>query len=562
MRVFIILSLLVAGGFPTAAYAQACESLPFWQNTLRCKFFPTTTPPLPPPEPQSLSEIKDFTLVPLPFRNEDGEILRCVDGTRPAIYVDEANTNANNNHWVVTMQGGGSCNDADSCLAAYLTPSETAEMGTAMDIASKNMEGIHRSSSSNAFSNFNRIRIQKCSYDRYNGTTTQRSVNASVDSDINDNAIQGQLINDPAATNYDNRLPTILEGEQVSVDLFHHGYKIILHALDQLRDGLTYRTWEDDGLGNVDTVQHTLAPLKDANSILFAGHSGAAHGLMNSIDGFADSLSGWTRSDLQPFNADVRALFDAHLLPSIESEAAFNEHLPGDMYSHRTLCQAPCESGPPLHYTYDGMRYFSSGGIGNVGYFDGPYTQWDVPLDQSCRDAHPNNEWRCADRFHVLFNHISTAFFIREDFRDPGGQHNDNPAGPENHGHRLFWADASEQYCEDSEGSADCLPTLSNNDFRARVEEQAMRLISDFDTKSEQAISGGPTPTVYLWLPDCAEHAGAFADQQFRDVLLGSSALSQQSNMHDFLRDFVLDATTGVVQHWIDGERDVRSLCP
>lgn len=541
--------------------AWGCTADPFWQDTLRCKFFPNDTPPQPPTPPADIGDIKAFTRVDLDgIWPNDG--LRCVDGTVPIIYVDEA-VNGPSNNWVITMQGGGSCSGAQACLNAYIDPSEIAEMSSAFDPAMKNMEGIHRPIlAENTFAAANRIRIKKCGFDRYNGNATVEAVEATIASDVDGDGIQSELINRPALPSF----PSFQEGEDLMFDLFHHGRRMLDEVLVLLQDGLTYETWQNIG-GQVTAVQATLPPLRDADMILFAGHSAAAHGLMNSIDDLAADMAGWTRSDGTPFEGDTRALFDAHMIPSVESEAAFNEYLDGDLYDQLTLCQAPCESGPPLRYTYDGMAYYSSGGVAVgadvSGYFDGPYLDWQVDLDASCLDAHPGADaWRCADRFHVLFNHITTPFFLREDLLDPNGQHNNNPDGPEYGGHRLFWATPSSDYCQDPAATEPCAPTLSAPDFRARIEEQAERLINDFGSRSELAQAGLTVPTAYLWMPACAEHAGAFDNIQFFDLEIQSSSLALSLSMHDFLVDFMNDVPDGPVTAHIDRDGDRISVCP
>lgn len=563
MRTIIIcgmLTLVLSYAFGSSiSHAATCANDPFWQDTLRCQLFPTSqqTPPPKPRAPQAVDEIMDFTRVDLPWRNKDFEFVRCVDGTRPVIYVDKSVNGSDN--WLFTFQGGGSCNDGKSCLQAYLSENEVTEMGTAGSPAMKNMQGIHRRQPRNAFVEYNRVRIEKCAYDRYNGTTKANGASASVASDLNGNSVDNEAINAVGSAGFDPLTHTVQEGASLRFDLFHHGKKTVLHTLDELRNGMTYKTWIDDG--GVSQVQVSLPPLKNATKILFAGHSGGAHGLMHNIDDLVDYMGGWTRSDGAPFNADVRALFDAHLLPAMENEAAFSEHLGGDIYDHESLCRNDCKSGPPLHYTYDGMEYYSSGGVDVGDFYDGPYREWNVKLDASCLAAHPIDQWRCVDRFHVLFNHMTTPFFIREDFRDPNGQHNNNPGGPENHGHRLFWADPELRHCADDAATEPCQPVLSQAAFRVRVEEQAKQLELDFATRSELALGGGTIPTRYVWLPDCGEHSGAFDDHQFFNVRLDSNLQGTQTTMHDFMVDFMNPLVPGSYNARIDGDADTESIC-
>ena len=319
MRTLVVAGLVTAvttlGMWSQPVWSCAADT--FWRDTLRCQLFPADTPPPAPIDPATPADIKHFTRVDLPWRNQGFEVVRCVDGTRPVIYVDEAQSASN--RWVFTFQGGGSCASGQACLGTYLDLGERGEMSTARKPAMRNMPGIHTPDAVNGFRDYHRVRIEKCGYDRYNGNATVRGAAATVDSDLDGDGIQGEVINDPTGL-------AVQEGADLGFDLFHHGKKIMLHTLDELRDGLRYDTWVAAS-GGVTEVFATLPPLKDADAILFAGHSGGAHGLMNNIDSLADYMAGWTRTDGTPFDADVRALFDAHLLPTLESEAAFNEHL-------------------------------------------------------------------------------------------------------------------------------------------------------------------------------------------------------------------------------------------
>ena len=336
----------------------------------------------------------------------------------------------------------------------------------------------------------------------------------------------------------------------------------MLHALDQLLGGLNYETWVDQQ-GKVTSLKASLPPMHDARTILFAGHSGGANGLMHNIDSLVDYMADWSQNQGLRFNADVRALFDGQLLPSNENEAAFIDGQNKTLYDHQTSCDQnnDCEAGPPLRYTYNGEDYFSNFGVSGIEFFDGPYQEWDTELDSSCLAEHPTDKWRCADRFHVLYNHITTPFFVREDFRDPNGQHNNNPAGSRNGGHRLFWATPEVRHCSDSTATNPCFPVLSQADFRVRVEEQAKRFEEDFSTQSALAENMLPVPTVYLWLPDCASHSGAFDSQQFFNVTMVNDSKLEEITMHDFLVDFMRDVPSGGFDSRIDSDGDWRSIC-
>src|SRR5262245_18290532 len=169
---------------------------PYWQDTLRCAAFPTVPPQANlNTQPTTPSQVKPFTRV---FLNSNLDV-RCLDGTRPIIYVDKAVcTDAANctlgqpiesNKWIISMTGGGSCNahdsngdgvydDGQACLKNYADPNERDMSGTALEPPMKALTGINRPSPSlnSTFAAYNRALVEKCSYDRYNGRVAYEAV--------------------------------------------------------------------------------------------------------------------------------------------------------------------------------------------------------------------------------------------------------------------------------------------------------------------------------------------------------------------------------------------------
>jgi hypothetical protein len=251
---------------------------PYWQDTLRCAVSPTDPPQANlKTRPQNPSEVKDYTRV---FLNNNPAV-RCVDGTRPLMYVDKA-VGAPSNKWIFSMTGGGSCNardsdgdgvfdDAQECLDNYSEPKERGEMGTASQPPMKNLDGIHRPDAlqNPVFAGYNRVHVQKCSYDRYNGRVAYET-----------------------AGGYFHETDT--SGAAIDFNLYQQGYLIMEEALAALQSGLVYFTWtvsESGGLKRVNEVQDSLPPLTSAEMVLFIGHSGGAHGLFHNIDHLAASLA-------------------------------------------------------------------------------------------------------------------------------------------------------------------------------------------------------------------------------------------------------------------------------
>src|SRR5215212_11549450 len=158
------------------AQVNNCAS-PYWADTLRCRAFPGQ-----PPQPNfgsvpTAAQVKPFTRV---FLNADPAV-RCLDGTRPVMYVDKA-VGVDSNNWIISMTGGGSAaaldtnadgipDDAQHVADVYADPTERDEMGTAFKPPMKDFDGINEADPlrNYAFAAYNRVRVDKCSYDRFMG---------------------------------------------------------------------------------------------------------------------------------------------------------------------------------------------------------------------------------------------------------------------------------------------------------------------------------------------------------------------------------------------------------
>ncbi len=475
------------------------------QGTLRCAVSPADPPYLQPGGPIVPGDVKPFTRV---FLLAD-DAVRCFDGTVPTLYVDPAvdaaGTTIVSTKWLFSFTGGGSCAPIDSdgdgtvddltaCLHAYDT--QPNEMSSAATKPMKNLLGVHSADPvrNPVFAGYNRVQIDKCSFDRYNGRAVF-----------------------PALTG---------AGIATPFDVYQQGYPIITAALAELLPGLTYTTWKNNG-GGIRSGDETLPPLEDATTILFIGHSGGAHGLMHNIDRLAADLVALGVA------ADVRAAFDAHFIIAQETEAAFTGA--GQLYDHVWSGTSPAIDA----FTYDDS-YWAPGG--------GSYTQyatWEAQIDQSCLDAHvaSGDSHRCHDSVHVLLNHVATPFFIREDYRD---SNHSNPAED----HELAWGPAAE-YPAHCPGGL-CVPVFAiPGEHRRRLNEQADRLWFDFRNRSEIATGAdtslpvGEVPSFALWMPNCGVHAGAFDNTQFFEVRV-TAPLGGSRTMQSLLASFMTYRRTGL----------------
>ena len=515
----------------TTATAQtnSCAD-PYWQRTLRCVFFPNE---LPQPNLGSAPQVAngDYTRVFL-----SNPSVRCTDGTRPLIYVDKAVcTNENgcgvgirrgdpieSNRWLFSMTGGDSCN-GERCAFFYVQPDERGSMGSSANGPMKDLEGIHDPDPARnpVFAAYNRVRVEKCSFDRYMGRSQELGIRA-----------------------------TAPNGTPITYDAYHHGFFVMEETFATLEKGLRYRTWTRDdnkparrrtccGRGSGDeatVVEEELPPLANAETVLFIGHSNASHGLYHNIDHLAARLP----------HADVRALFDENFLPSVENEAAFATTAPAnsDLYSS---IWSGTSSARGETFAYDGAQYHATNDV------DKDYAAHGAVHDQSCLDAHAadGTQWRCRDRQHVLFNHVTTPFMVRQDFTDPNREHLDAP-----NGHWVRWGNtASYSYCPQG---TPCEPRFNATEFRARLEKQIQTLLTHAWTRSEVARgvdkTAGPLPTFFAWMPACGQHEGAYSDNPFYDVTIATDATS--FTMRTWLEEFMSAPRSGVRRYQIDNALD------
>ncbi len=524
---------------------------PGWSRSLRCQALAHPMAPAEAPQenwgtaPRQPDQIKESTRV---FVGPD-ETARCFDGTMPVIYVDAAATPSDK--WVISFTGGGACvpqidpgtglpQDGTECTATY--EAEDKEMGTAYEPPMKDLNpaggwsgGINNPDPAvNAFADYNRVRIEKCNYDRYIGRST------FID-------VQGDF-----------------GGQAVTYDAYQEGRAVVAASLQALSGGLTYTTWSAHPVTGAIITDNaaTLPPLQDAETILFVGHSGAAHGLMHNIDALADQL---TASGV---TADIRALFDANFIESGDNEAAFADDvatgkpLDGDFWSGHSSGASVASAftqagGAGYDFVYDLANYYTD--LANL--LPSQLEYWQAALDQSCLDVHvpAGDAWRCSDRMHVLLNHVSTPMFIREDFTDPNKEHTLGGVG-----HPVIWADKLTGAACASVPEDPCHPLLSMAEHRLRLEAQADAVVSSLATESEMGRQDtslvDQRPTVFMWMPDCTNHNGAYDSNGFFNTSL--TAPTTPISMHDWLTTFMDSPRHDVVKSLVDGVGSVVSSCP
>lgn len=540
--------------------ANSCAH-PYWQNTLRCQVLTLLNPlpmPMPPPQPvpdapANVGAIKEFTRVDLPDLG-----VRCVDGTRPIIYVDKA-VGAPSNKWLITMTGGefcaaqdldgnGSHESGQECLDAYIEQN-AALMGTAgqpaMTALTDQYGNIGVQSAdvqiNPVFAGYNRVRVHKCGFDRHSGRATHLGVSATV----------------PEG------------GPTISYDLYNHGQKIVLAALDTLRGendaGLSYPTWVNVG-GAVTPTTESLPSIAAAEQVLLIGHSAAAHGLYQNADRYAAFLRA-----MPGFSGDVRAVHDAQFQPSVENEAAFDPAQNPDPALNNTLFDQRMTGNTVASGGYDSFRYH--------GHPNSPfvkdYQAWleagaglETILDASCVAAHTasNDAWKCTDRFHVRLHHESTSALLREDYFDPNLDHTNQP-----YGYILWWGELGAYlHCNGmvDAGVADmftfspCPPTATVQQSTLRLIVQATHFRDGVFTLAENVLNADSSDdpgTIFVWMPACASHEGAYDDRQFFETSIAKAGTLK--SYREFMQDFVAAAPAGIIEtraHFLD---DARSEC-
>ena len=335
--------------------------------------------------------------------------VHCLDGTRPILHADKARNAAGDfiesNRWLFYVSGGGSCFGPD-CWDDYTDPASQRETSTChpdtvncwanggSHVAdTQNDDGILSSGPENPFAGFNRVRLNKCSYDGFQGDQWETQVAIDRDGDG--------------------------KAEQQVARLFHQGHQVYRSALAYLSSPVTLAS----GLGP------TLPPLSDAELVLLAGNSGGGKAMIMTGDLLRDYLVANVLTDP---DARVRLILDAHFLPNLETEASFgtamgppltdaNGNGRVDTFDHHFLGVSGLLPDdplvPPAVEFYSDWTYVHPNGRARqtLDAFVGDDLS---AFDTSCLASHPDEPAWCRDEHHVLLNHVSTPFFVRMDLRD------------------------------------------------------------------------------------------------------------------------------------------------
>jgi hypothetical protein len=293
----------------------------------------------------------------------------CNDGTAAVLYYRPYRGEANRNKWAITLRGGGACQDAETCAARWCScsatdarPCEFTELRTNFTL--DNMSGggrrgnpgggIHRRAAGvdNPIADFNHVQLMYCSSDEWTG----------------------RLRGLPLTTTHPRT------GEEVTYVAHFLGALILEADLATLRqDGVPALVYTLDG------GRQAMPDLDEAETVLLAGDSAGGTGVIMQLDAVAERLR---ETHVGGAGPEIRGLIDAVVGPSLE----------------RLDWSGFVGAASGIDTYEEAMRSMS-----------GQVTSANQALDQSCVAYHARmgNTELCFDKTHVLYNHLTTPFFVR-----------------------------------------------------------------------------------------------------------------------------------------------------
>lgn len=329
------------------------------------------------------------------------ERVRCADGTRQAVYIDKAvdakGQDVDSPRWLfVGDASGASCDSASGCAAAYATVGVAGLSSLSIAEGRAGNGVLNSAPGTNPFHDYNRVFVQRCTGDSLAGRGAPSLVISGNTGDY-------------------------------AAPIFHHGahaFEATFRALvasggrPHLEFGApcTKDTQCPDTcsptVGRCEDAK-TLPDLSDAEQVVLLGFSGSSRGLAHNGDAFAEVLA-----TLAGDEVDVKLVFDAAFSPSLENEmhwAASGAPIPGTDLYQRPISVPDAASPAQMELDEDGkgLRDYSSRDFELGGATREGLAWWGVQEDQSCLDHHGDPyAWHCAEREHVIANHLTTDTFI------------------------------------------------------------------------------------------------------------------------------------------------------
>ena len=292
---------------------------------------------------------------------------RCNDGTAAVFYFRPHEGEENRDRWVVQLQGGGGCRDAESCAKRWCSVDTnfgatqmSSRFAPSEDIDGK---GILRRRQGNPWGDYNQVFVRYCTSDTWSGT------NANI-----------------LAT-----APHPRTGEDVAYVTSFLGARVVDAVISTLSADPVAPLVYDRG------ESREMPDLDDAQFVVLAGASAGGGGTVRNLDHFADTLRE-TNTLCQGSDCplDVRGLIDSAYGPAIEN-LGFEET---EFCTAFGLCTAEA--------------FLRRDTLASAA-FRGDRT------DQSCTEWHtanaPGTEWQCTQS-HVIEEHLTTPFFLRMGLTD------------------------------------------------------------------------------------------------------------------------------------------------
>ena len=307
---------------------------------------------------------------------------RCNDGSAAVMYIRPANAAYNNNpivnpsrKWVIFLDGGGGCRDADDCLLTrwcggggevFDRAGKMSSLAAPDAIRGHGIFGLQAPPPAvNHFRDYNHVLVHYCSSDNWIGSAQLKGLATST------------------GTGYDIRF---------------EGAAIVDAVIFTLINGPVGA----DPAPALEFYPTTVPNLQAASEILLGGESAGGGGLRHHLDRLYTLL----QAAVADPEVQIRAVVDAGAPPGLWDPAISwaDPYSPAD-YPHHLLTQAQ----------------------GTVRSFWGAD---DSALDESCLDparaadhnlvgSHPQV---CYDTTYTLMNHITTPVFLRQDINDPLGK--------------------------------------------------------------------------------------------------------------------------------------------
>ena len=314
------------------------------------------------------------TGTPLLKRTLTGPNSYCNDGTRAVMYIRPANY-AHNGYWragngqptihvarwVIWLQGGGSCRDADTCLARWCgtdgkSSSISSNMSSNNSFYAIAEGGIFDRVPNNLFAGYNHVVIKYCSSDSWIGS---------------------------------NNLAGVPTSSSVNIDIKFQGAAIVRDAITTL----TSMPVAADPHPLFGFVQ--LPPLQGAMQIVLAGSSAGGVGVRHHLDSLKQQLQ-----QTSP-NAVIAGVIDAGLPPVLWGPGINWANTPTPNYANHLV-----QTVLPMH---------AFRGTDNSALNQDCLNPLNAAQHVADGGVYPLN---CYDATYTVLKHIATPFFISMDLND------------------------------------------------------------------------------------------------------------------------------------------------